>query len=415
MGKKNREKVRKIKPNAESVRTHEFIRRFLIMMLFLAVYSAGRVLLLYGIDQEYYAGMAKNSQTIILQMVSGDRYQYSIMAMGIMPYITASLLVSFVLLFRSSEAKALISKARSDRWTIRLSILLSILLSLIRAQSLVYRDMPVSRFWLRFISAAEMTGGAVLICFLAQLNQKYGIGGSSPFILVNIASGIGETVSSYTWTELRSIALLSLILMVLAAFAENAMIRIPVQRVSIHSSYTDQSYIAFKFNPVGLMPVMFATMVLIVPQLIVKALLYAKPQNPDLLWLDENLVLTRFTGVIVYLIIIAGLNIAMAFIVLNPSEMAEQLQKGGDSIIGVYAGKATKLYLCRRLFRLSLVSGILLAGGMSVSLFMALSGNLQHDLAMLPSTAMILAGLLVTLFEEAASYIRFDRYRFTLS
>ena len=101
-----------------------------------------------------------------------------------------------------------------------------------------------------------------------------------------------------------------------------------------------------------------------------------------------------------------------SFVLIAPGDMAEQLQKGGDSIVNVYAGKKTNRYLKRTLLILSILSGLLLSVLMGLSLHLALNGRISSDLALLPSTAMLLVGLVYRVYEEIKIYVQFDSYRF---
>ena len=106
------------------------------------------------------------------------------------------------------------------------------------------------------------------------------------------------------------------------------------------------------------------------------------------------------------------MNIIFSFIMLSPGEMAEQLQKGGDSIVGVYAGKRTKRYLRRKLLILSVFSGFVLCFLMGIPLNMSLRGEIPSDLALMPATAMILIGIICPLYQEVKAYGKFDSYSF---
>ena len=102
--------------------------------------------------------------------------------------------------------------------------------------------------------------------------------------------------------------------------------------------------------------------------------------------------LTTAAGASIYLGIIFALNLIFSFIMLAPDEMAEQLQKSGDSIVGVYAGRKTKRYLRRKLLLLTLFSGCVLCLMMGISLGLSLEGEISPELALFPATAMILTG-----------------------
>lgn len=126
----------------------------------------------------------------------------------------------------------------------------------------------------------------------------------------------------------------------------------------------------------------------------------------------EKLNLTDVTGVVVYLGIIFALNLIFSFIMLMPGGMAEQLQRGGDSIVGIYAGKKTKRFLRRKLLLLSIISGCILSSMMGISLNRALRGEISSELALFPATGMILAGMLCSLYREIKIHRKFDAYSF---
>lgn len=205
---------------------------------------------------------------------------------------------------------------------------------------------------------------------------------------------------------------LCLVMAVVILVMENRIIRIPVQRVSIHNAYADKSYIAFKLDPIGVMPVMFAVSFFMLPQLAVRFLLSLYEGNSTLQHISQRLDLTDVAGVGVYLGIIFTLNVLFSFIMLMPGEMAEQLQKGGDSIVGIYAGRKTKRYLRRKVLVLSVSSGCILCLLMGISLGMSLKGEISPELALFPATAMILTGISCTLYREVKTYRRFDSYSF---
>ena len=117
-------------------------------------------------------------------------------------------------------------------------------------------------------------------------------------------------------------------------------------------------------------------------------------------------------GVAVYLGIIVILNILFSFIMLMPGEMAKQLQKGGDSIVGIYAGKKTKRYLRMKLLKLCIFSSCILCLIMGISLRLSLMGVISSDLALFPATGSILAGIGCPLYREVKSYRKFDSYTF---
>ncbi len=395
-------------------KTHELPSRILFTILVAAVYLFCRSIVLYGIDAESVNGGAADVQALLSMMVSGDRYRVTVMALGIMPYINASLLVQILFAFRSAASRAKISKMESDRWMRTAAILFSIVMAIMRSYELTYRS-DIGPLWsLRLIVILEMIAGAVGISFLCFENEKHGVGASMPIILINILTSLAQNMNANHFFAFRPMVWLCVIVIAGTILMENSIIRIPLQRVSIHNVHADQNYLAYKRAPMGIMPVMFAASAFFVPYYLVKMLAYFFPDNASLSVASENLVLTKPLGVIVYLILIVVLSVVFSMLMLNPKETARQLQRNGDSIIGMAAGKKTKNYLTGLVLRWSLISGLLQALCMAVSMVLSLRGQIPAALAMVPSSVMILVSIVCSLVHEIGTYYRYDAYRFFL-
>lgn len=393
-------------------KTHELRRRLLLTVLILAIYMVGRSFLLYNVDPAAYQLEELNSQNIMISMISGDRYQYTVFALGIMPYITSMLIMWIFMAIRGAEFKARFSPQKMERVTLTLMIVIAVVSAVSRADSLVFKKSSVDIQTLKVIAVAEMTAGAAVIYKLASINKEEGIGGQTPIILVNILDNLAATIQKFTWAELQRPVFLCLIMAAVILTMENILVRIPVQRVSIHNIYADKSYIALKLDPIGVMPVMFAVSFFMLPQLAVRFLLLFYEENHTLQFIYGKLNLTTPAGVAIYLGIVFALNLIFSFIMLAPADMAEQLQKSGDSIVGVYAGKRTKRYLRRKLLLLTFFSGCVLCLLMGTSLGLSLKGEILPDLALFPATAAILTGILCPLYREVKAYRKFDSYSF---
>lgn len=393
-------------------KTHELIKRLLFTILILLVYIAGRSLLLYQVDPAAYELEELNSQNIMISMISGDRYQYTIFALGIMPYITATLIIWIIMAVRGAEYRARSSPQKIERLSLVLMFTIAAASAVSRAKDLVFRESGLALEVLQAIAILEMLTGAFIIYQMATLNKKHGIGGQTPLILVNILDNLVSTIQKFAWEELYEAFGLFLIMAMVILIMENVIIRIPVQRVSIHNTYADKSYIAFKFDPIGVMPVMFAVSFFMIPQLAVRFLLFFYEDNSTLQLIYGKLNMTNSTGMAIYLGIIFGLNLLFSFIILMPGEMAGQLQKSGDSIVNVYAGKKTKRYLRRKLLLLCVLSGSIFCIMMGISLGLSVKGEISSELALFPATGMILTGILFPIYQEVKAYWKFDSYSF---
>ena len=258
----------------------------------------------------------------------------------------------------------------------------------------------------------EMIGGAMLTFILCTANEKHGIGAPMPIILVNVLTALIQNLDAHHFLRYPVLMAISLGVIAGTAFMENSIIRVPLQRVSIHNIHADRNYLAYKRNPVGIMPVMFATAAFIVPRYAVRLLTVIIPQSAALAQIRQDMVMTQPLGIAVYLIIIVALSIVFAFIMLNPKESARQLQRNGDSIVGVYAGAHTTRMLVGLVLKWSIISGLLQAGCMAASLVLSLQDVIPATLAMLPSSAMILVSIVCSLVQEIGTYYRYDAYHF---
>lgn len=395
-------------------RTHELSKRLLFTILIMVIYIIGRSLLLYGINPAaYQLEESLDAQSIVISMISGERYQYTLFALGIMPYMVTNLIVwVFMAVIRGTEFEARLSPGRAERFRLILMVVLAFAFAFSRAEGLMFKDSDLAIDTLRTIAVLEMVVGAVIIYGMANLNRDHGIGGQIPIILVNILDNLISTIQKFTWEELCEPVILCLIMAAVILAMENFLIRFRVQRVSIHNEYADKSYIAFKVDPIGVMPVMFAASFLMILRVIVRFLGVMFKNSSRLELMYEKLNLTDVTGAVVYLGIIFALNLIFSFIMLMPGGMAEQLQRGGDSIVGIYAGKKTKRFLKRKLLLLSIISGGILSSMMGISLNRALRGEISSELALFPATGMILAGMLCSLYREIKIHRKFDAYSF---
>lgn len=391
---------------------NELGQRLLLTTFILAIYMFGRSFLLYNVDPTAYQLEELSSQNIIFSMVSGERYRHTVFALGIMPYITSNLIIWFYIAIRGSEFRSRISPQRTERITLALMFIVSVISAVSRTEDLMFKESYFGTQALRIIAMLEMVIGAFVIYKMADWNKVHGIGGQSPIILVNVVDNLASTIQKFSWQQLQKPLLLCLVMMAVILIMENVMIHIPIQRVSIHNIYADKSYIAFKLDPIGVMPVMFAISFFMIPQVVVRLLLLMDEGSQTLLLIYEKLNLANTVGAGIYLGIIFTLNILFSFVMLAPGEVAEQMQKVGDSIVGIYAGKKTKRYLRRKLLLLSFGSGCILCLLMGTSLWLAMRGEILPELALFPSTAMILIGILCPLYREVKAYRKFDSYSF---
>ena len=391
-------------------KTHELRNRVIFTVFVLIVYLLARTILLFGVSAD--DGNGADAQSIFQMMLSGDRYRNTIMALGIIPYINASLLVQIISALKSAASRTKVSKQKSDRWLMIAGIIIAGFMAVITACDMDYSTDALPLAALRTIAAAEMFCGSMLATFLCMKNEKHGIGVSMPIILVNILTSLSATLAINHYFRYAGLIVGSLAVIAITIFMENSIIKIPMQRVSIHNIHAEQNYLAYKRTPMGIMPVMLAATAFVIPGYFIRMLMFFFPDSASLVEIYENMQLTKPEGIVVYLVIIFVLTIAFSMIMLNPWETANQLQRNGDSIIGMYPGRDTAHFLAKTVLKWSFVSAILQAGCMAVSLILAYTGVIPAGLAMVPASIMIVVSIACSLAQESAVYCRYDAYKF---
>ena len=386
-----------------------FLSKLIFTFMIVGVYCIGRSIPLYGIDMSMYEG-SLDAGMILEQSVGGDIYKCSVMTLGISPYMISTIFVQIINACRSSEAKAKVSAKKMNKLTLVMMLLLSIIMAVLRLDELKFYPESVNALTMT-VAVAEMVTGAFIILWLSARNKYYGIGGQTVFIFINILDGIMITLKSAGQEDITVPVIVSVLIAVIMLFMENSEKRIPVQRISIHSIYADKNYQAIKFNPVGVMPVMFTSAAFMVPRMVIGVLHKDFPDNATIAMINEDMSLDKVLGIGVYIGILFLLNIIFSYLMINPKDMTEQFLKSGDSLTGIHPGNDTKKYLRKHILQICLFSSVVMGGCVLASLILQMKGVVASTLAMLPTSFMILMGLWSSLYKEGEAVIHTDSYR----
>ncbi len=385
-------------------------QKLLYTFLIVGAYILGKELPLYMVDVSFYYQKQVETEMLLLKSISGDVHQCSIFALGISPYIISSLCVIIINAFKRPEIRKKTSPAKANKLIIKISFLVAIFMAIIQVQDLQFRVSGNMLVVAKIVVVIEMITGAMLIMRMITNNKKYGIGGQSALILVNITEGLFVTLQGYELTKLFIPLLISIVVIVVMLTMENAEKRIPVQRISIHNIYADKNYLAIKLNPIGVMPVMFSMAVFLISRLLLEFLYIFFPENETMLWCRENIELSKPVGIVIYIFIIYILAVGFSRVFINPGELSEQFLKNGDSIQDIHAGKDTKKYLSVTITRLGLVSATVMSVCLSIPMYLQTKGILDSSLATLPTTVMMLTGIWSNLYREVVAIRDLEAY-----
>ncbi len=374
---------------ANIFRIPELRKRLLFTLALLAVYRVGAHIPTPGINttllQEIF-NANKGSVLGIIDLFSGRNFrQMTIFALGIMPYITASIILQLMTVvfpyLEKLQKEGELGRKKITQYTRYLTVVLSILQSMTIAftlqrtaqngQSLVYH--PGIAFTL--MTVLTLTTGSAFIMWLGEQISERGVGnGMSLIIFVGIVVGLPNAVVDLTdkatrgaWGPLTSLVLVFLLAVMVAVvavivFVEGGQRRIPVQYakrvVGRRVMGGQMTYLPLRVNSGGVIPPIFASSLLTFPGTL--ALMFSSKYK-FLLDLSNTLK----WGEPLYTLIYVSLIILFAFfyvgIVFNPTELADNMRKNGGFIPGIRPGRNTSEHINRILRRLTFVGGVYLA------------------------------------------------------
>ena len=402
---------------ANLFRIEELRKRVLFTLALLAVYRIGAHIPTPGINSavlDQIFSQAQGTALGIFDLFSGGNFRrLTIFALGIMPYITSSIILQLMTVvfpyLERLQKEGELGRRKITQYTRYLTIVLSVIQSLSTAsllqtqnsggQALVYH--PGWGFTL--MTVLTLTTGSAFIMWLGEQISERGIGnGMSLIIFVGIVVGLPRAVldlyekfKTGAWgvfTPLAIIALLALMVAVVAfiVLVEGGQRRIPVQYakrvVGRRVMGGQMTYLPLRVNAGGVIPPIFASSLLTFPGTID---LVMQKRFPSF----DRLAKALSWGEPLYTLIYVLLIIVFAFfyvgIVFNPTELADNMRKYGGFIPGIRPGRNTSEHINRILRRLTFVGGVYLAAVCLLPEWMIAGIHLHH-----------LPGALGTWFDE---------------
>jgi preprotein translocase subunit SecY len=329
-----------------------------------------------------------------LQLFSGGALtNFAIFALGIMPYITSSIIMQILTVvipkLEEWQNQGAVGQRKITQWTRYLAIAIAVLQS--TALSFLFHNggggllggpqnptqvdvLPDFSAFRVIMVVLVLTAGTAILMWMGELITQRGIGnGMSLLIFSSVVSSIpaqfAQIKAEKGWGLLIPLIALFILLLVAIVFIENGQRRIPVQfakRVVGRRMYGGQStYIPLKVNQSGVIPIIFASSVLSLPLLITQAL----PSNPGSWgvsvqdWVDDNLIQQDSPFYIIfYGLLIIGFAYFYTAIAFDPHKQADTLRKQGGFIPGIRPGPQTERYLGKILSRITLPGALFIAG-----------------------------------------------------
>ena len=390
-------------------RQNVFTKRVFFTMFIIAIYVLGRHILLPGYNSSIEGlGRKEGNPLASLYFLAGiDVSQISVFSLGLGPWITTMIVWQVMNLKKSWNIQSW-SLKKTDFF----QKMLTLFFAIVQGLAIMYtayrgngRFLLLVDDWL--YNAAVLTTvvtGSFIIIWLSSLNTRKGVGGSTIIIISGILLQfanqlillIGQSLSSLRGGMMLAAAVIAyLLLTFVAVVCEKAEIRLPLNRIMLSSRYNDKSYLPIKFIPSGGMPIMYATSVLMLFQLLVD-------------WTGKSFSLkignvfdfTKPLSLLIYLVAIYLLAILFAYINLEPEETAKRLQRQGEYFDYIQPGKETLKVLKHYISLQANIGAIYLILYVGLPYFVNFFLPLPSFFLTLPSTLVILISMLMPLREE---------------
>ena len=354
----------------------EIRKKMLITLLLIVVYRLGSFIPIPGVNTELLKSAVSQYDILgFLDLLTGSSFsQFTIFAMGISPYINASIIIQLLTIAIPSLER--LSKEEDGKIKIeKITRYTGIALAMVQSIGIFIglgTQYLVDNSWLTYATIGICsTAGTAFLMWLGERITEDGIGnGVSMLIFASIVSRVPKTfislgkqlfVGTLPIWELLLLAILVVGLITLVTHVDQAQRRIPVQyakRVVGRKMYGGQStYLPIKANSNGVLPLIFALTFLQFPGMIAQF----KPDGAFYAFYKTYMGTSSAIYYVIYALLIIGFGFFYSSVTFNPIEMSKNLQQNGGFITGIRPGKPTSDYLGKISGRLTLFGSLFLA------------------------------------------------------
>jgi preprotein translocase subunit SecY len=389
------------------MRVRDIRNKIVFTLLMLIVFRIGTFIPVPNVDAQVLQATDQFSLIGFLNTFGGGALaNFSILAMGIMPYITASIIVQLLQMdvvpkFTEWAKQGEVGRRKLAQFTRYFTIVLAFIQAMAMSYgfnrmyggSLIKED----GFSTYVVIAIVLTGGTAFLLWLSEQITAKGVGnGISIIIFAGIVAAIPSAANQIYAQQLDGagddlfirIGIMALLVLAIIAvtvgviYVQQALRKIPIQyakRVAGRGATGgQQTHLPLKVNAAGVIPVIFAVAFIITPQTL--STFFGQNNVTD--FIQNTFDYSKPVGMLIYVALIVAFTYFYAFIQVNPENVADNLKKQGAYIPGIRPGKNTQDYLTTVLYRLTFVGAIFLA-------LVAIMPILFINFAGLPASAQI--------------------------
>lgn len=392
-------------------KNRDLLKRILFTLAALFVFKIGTSIIVPGVNVTT-SGMS--FLEVINAMSGGAFTRASIFALGVTPYITAQIVIQLlcadIVPYLSELSKqGGVGRRKLNQITRVVGIALAFLQGYMYSYAYIGSGSPMDYMLYSLI----LTAGTALLMWIADQITLKGIGnGMSLIIMAGIISVLPNMFKDL-WIELFAQGFLGIMIFIAfvlifvgiivgVIYVETAERRIPIQYANKSTSMLGkQNYIPFKLNSAGVMPVIFASALLSIPQILSSVL----KKEGFTLFVQKYLSYTNGTGLIVYIVLIFIFAYFYTFMQLKPKEMSDNLNQNGGYIPGIRPGKETVEYVKTVLKRITIVGATFLTVLAILPILFDKVSNLTTNIAISGTGLLIVVGVALDTYKQLESQL----------
>ncbi|WEV60820.1 preprotein translocase subunit SecY [Streptococcaceae bacterium ESL0729] len=360
--------------------------RILFTIFILFVFRLGTHITVPGINANSLNNIADLPFINMMNLVSGNAMQnFSVFAMGVSPYITASIIVQLLQMdilpvFVEWSKQGEVGRRKLNQTTRYITLVLAMAQSiaitagfnLMSSTGIVNTPNTATYLMIGMI----LTTGSMIVVWLGEQITDKGFGnGVSMIIFAGIISSIPQAIKNIYDSKFVNIrpeqlssSIVFVVLLIIAmcliiaftTYFTQAILKIPIQYTKLVQGAPTSSYLPLRLNPAGVIPVIFASSITALPATLIQILNSTKGQVAWVENLRNALDYNTWSGMLVYATLIILFTFFYSFVQVNPEKMSENLQKQGSYIPSVRPGKGTEKYISKILIRLATVGSLFL-------------------------------------------------------